>query len=48
MRKAYKKLIVAAISLCVIGTLAFIIGMSIIGWDFYRLTPRNTDRKSVV
>lgn len=48
MRKAYKKLLIAAISLCVAGVLVFVIGMSVIGWDFYKLDTAEYTANSYV
>lgn len=48
MRKAYKRLLTVAISLCAAGILAFVIGMSVLGWDFYRLDTAEYSAKSYV
>ncbi len=46
MRKAFKKLLITAISFCAAGVLIFVIGMSVIGWDFYKLDTAEYTAKS--
>ena len=45
MRKALKGFIIAGIALCVAGVLTFVIGMSIIGWDFFKLDTAKYEAK---